>query len=312
MCKLVYRPRTWVAHQRCPICIKRQPCSSMEQSFQLPPGMQRNVLEAVRCVSLGKNTMRFARKPNARLLGLTWSVSHGTTVAQTPDWAPHYLEVIVSVVRHFFPEFRYTTVITNHNFPGHLHMDSVNVGPSVMITVWEEGGGTGGELWYDGRVVPTAGWILHFDGNMPHMTLPYRGTVRYSIVCYTDRRWHRARPSREVQWALCALGLPVPPLTHDGGGGFPPRSKMRLLATARDLIKQQVRKGLLSPAVLPLLTTPLHDMTIRRHQREARRAKAEAAPQKRTETKATRILKLVVVGGDVGKEGKEEILLRGH
>jgi hypothetical protein len=81
-----------------------------------------------------------------------------------------------------FPSFTYTTVQLNKSFPGNLHVDRANLGPSLMVTVGEDL--RGGELWCDGAVLPTANRIVRFDGNRPHMTLPYTGE-RYSLVLYT-------------------------------------------------------------------------------------------------------------------------------
>ena len=80
------------------------------------------------------------------------------------------------------PTFTYTSIQINKDFPGNLHVDRANAGDSRMLTVGH--GVRGGELWCDGAVLPTVDRLVAFDGNFPHMTLPYRGT-RYSVVLFT-------------------------------------------------------------------------------------------------------------------------------
>ena len=37
-----------------------------------------------------------------------------------------YIRVVTQVVRKLFPEFAYTTISTNRDFPGYLHIDGKN------------------------------------------------------------------------------------------------------------------------------------------------------------------------------------------
>lgn len=87
------------------------------------------------------------------------------------------------ILAHHDPEFRYTSLMFTRNFPGNLHVDSNNAGPSRMIVVGEPGL-RGGELWCDGSLMRTVNRLVGFDGNEAHVTLPYQGT-RYSVVLYT-------------------------------------------------------------------------------------------------------------------------------
>jgi hypothetical protein len=83
------------------------------------------------------------------------------------------------------PTFRYSTVHVNKNYPGSLHTDFNNAGDSRMIVVGGgEGDVKGGQLWYQGKLIETKDRIVAFDGNLPHMTMPYEGD-RYSIILYT-------------------------------------------------------------------------------------------------------------------------------
>jgi hypothetical protein len=106
-----------------------------------------------------------------------------------PAFAP-LLRLVGQTVREMMGNgFHYTSVQVNKNFPGCLHVDASNVGPSVMLTVGV--GLEGGELWVDGDVLDTKDRALVFDGNRPHYTLGYRGT-RYSLVCFTTKKWPSA------------------------------------------------------------------------------------------------------------------------
>lgn len=108
------------------------------------------------------------------------------------------------------PEFPYTTVQLNKDYATKMHVDGNNHGPSFIIGL---GDYTGGEVWIldeNGTVeveIPCTlrGWPhlrpgtkvkgrledchnkwVKFDGNTPHMTMPYKGS-RISLVFFTRR-----------------------------------------------------------------------------------------------------------------------------
>lgn len=93
------------------------------------------------------------------------------------------LQTLHALSTSYFRHFTYTTIQINKNYPGNLHVDRSNAGQSLMFTVGHDL--SGGELWCERKVLPTANCGIVFDGNSPHMTLPYRARVRYSIVLFT-------------------------------------------------------------------------------------------------------------------------------
>jgi hypothetical protein len=199
----------------------------------------------------------------SRVIGMNWSF-RGATVLPIPNGAEDYVRVVHAIVAKTFPGFTYTTINTNKNFPGYLHVDSKNVGPSVMITVGRVV--QGGELWYEGQRVPTLGQALLFDGNLPHMTLPYKGEgARYSIVCYTYKGWV-VNLLRELR----TMGFPawqLPEWDHE-------RRKYRHTAKqriedARTKIEQQIAQGEIPLSQQRLLVKPVSALTVRRHQGRA-------------------------------------------
>ena len=134
----------------------------------------------------------------------------------------------------------------------------------VMITIGE--GVTGGELWYDGRKVPTLGRAVLFDGNLPHMTLPYTGT-RYSIVCYTFKAWVSKRC---LLSQLRVMGFPTRQLLYWQ------KERKKYIGTGKKRIKdartkaiQQMACGEIPLSQQRLLVKPFSALTIRRHEGRA-------------------------------------------
>ena len=130
----------------------------------------------------------------------------------------------------------------NKNFPGNLHVDGLNCGPSVMLTVGDNV--KGGDLWYDGKVYPTLNKALYFDGNIPHMTLPYSGN-RFSIVCFTLKSWVSSKDRTGHCSQLRALGFPsiinkLPSWGKDKVNFYGKREDR--LSKAKDQIRDQIKK----------------------------------------------------------------------
>ena len=97
---------------------------------------------------------------------------------------PDVLKMIRNIVSK--QNIFYTNIQINKNYPGNLHIDRSNAGPSAMLVVGKKGL-RGGELYYNGSVYPTLNSITQFNGNTPHMTAPFEGGDRYSLVLYCNR-----------------------------------------------------------------------------------------------------------------------------
>tara|TARA_Y100001973_G_C5172768_1_gene320075 strand:+ start:165 stop:929 length:765 start_codon:yes stop_codon:yes gene_type:complete len=118
-------------------------------------------------------------------VGILHSFRQGPRVGVKTKW-PHLQDAqsaCISMAKKYVPDFEYTSIQINKNFAGALHVDRGNVGPSTMLTVGTDM--NGGNLYIHGvGTVKTKNKFIFFNGNVPHMTLPYSGK-RYSIVYFT-------------------------------------------------------------------------------------------------------------------------------
>ena len=142
-------------------------------------------------------------------VGMNWSILFGPSPGKRTfdEDNKKAISVICGIVKKLFPDFYFCSIHMNKNFPGNLHVDGLNCGPSVMLTVGENV--KGGDLWYNGTVFPTLNRALYFDGNLPHMTVPYTGE-RYSIVCFTLKSWVSSKDKIGHCAQLRSLGFPAP------------------------------------------------------------------------------------------------------
>jgi len=106
----------------------------------------------------------------------------------------------------------------NKNYLSALHIDKNNLGPSYIIGVGEY---EDGELWVQdlGKVDCKHSWEL-FDGNIPHCTMPYKGT-RYTLIYFTQQSYehlgkHKAKteagPNTWKAMKECGFTRPPPGL----------------------------------------------------------------------------------------------------
>lgn len=119
----------------------------------------------------------------------SWTDSFATlsTLSRTKH-GTELCKILGKFMQQKYPKFHFTSICVNRNWPGTLHVDKNNLGPSKMLTV---GSNTlqGGDLYIHtlsggGKLIKTQNRVVTFNGNDPHMTQPYHGT-RYSIVFYT-------------------------------------------------------------------------------------------------------------------------------
>mmetsp|Transcript_12500 Transcript_12500/g.16817 ORF Transcript_12500/g.16817 Transcript_12500/m.16817 type:complete len:647 (+) Transcript_12500:780-2720(+) len=114
------------------------------------------------------------------------------------------------------PDFTYTTIQINYNYQAQLHVDRYNLGPSYIVGLgdWKEANNISlsediaGMLWVYGRGALDCRkkWI-HFDGNVPHQTLPFSGT-RYTLIYFTHCSQSMLPKSERTY--LTQLGFPLP------------------------------------------------------------------------------------------------------
>lgn len=148
------------------------------------------------------------------VLGFTRSIVYGPSVSQATRQNSETVATLLALLRNHAPDFKVSSILINCNFCRLLHTDKGNLGETHMLTV---GDFTGGDLWiYPGRVEPTRGRWVTFDGRLPHCTFPYHGE-RYSIVFFASR--YALRVPSHVLLELSQYGFDTDsfPATDDVG-----------------------------------------------------------------------------------------------
>ena len=105
------------------------------------------------------------------------------------DLHPELKDVFKEFAELYFPEFVYTQVQMNKNFPCPPHKDKKNIGESVLCCF---GNFTGGEtcLYIDDKIVKinSQEQPQRFDGSkILHWVEQYKGT-RYSLVFFNNQK----------------------------------------------------------------------------------------------------------------------------
>lgn len=165
-------------------------------------------------------------------LGVVLNYALGLVCSRPTRLWPNLTKLLAKFIAQEQPDFRYTTVQLNKDYATKMHVDGNNHGPSYIIGL---GDYTGGEVWIldeeNGTVeveIPCTlrGWPhlrpgtkalgrledcrnkwLKFDGNRPHMTMPYQGS-RISVVFFTRKGWLTMLGQTQV--SLEALGFQLP------------------------------------------------------------------------------------------------------
>jgi hypothetical protein len=133
---------------------------------------------------------------------------------ENPELTKMLTEYICDIVGG--KEFMFSSIlITKHSEYG-LHVDSKNVGRSVVITLGDH---EGGEIWQasaeiDGQEIPGGPIFAHnephyFDGNIPHCTLPFEGE-RYSIIAYLTNTADSEKFADEDRDVFDQFGFRIP------------------------------------------------------------------------------------------------------
>ena len=195
----------------------------------------------------GRQAFRITRDgQTAFTAGLNISRSHGCWPGKK-TFEPDTLklqETLAKIIPKYYPNYYYTSVQVNKNYPGDLHVDKWNVGNSLMVTVGDSGL-SGGDLWCNGEIIKTNGNIIQFDGNNPHMTLDYSGGDRYSLVLFTTKVWHSAlRKNPHIFPKLQAIGIPADPLHLNLYEPIQQTREERLNEATKTIIKQIKNKEL--------------------------------------------------------------------
>jgi len=99
---------------------------------------------------------------------------------------PYMMDLFDEFIDNHFPEFEYDSVYVNKNVKCKKHLDSSNVGESLLVGLGEY---TGGEsiLYINNkeRKFNIKNYSLIFNGSeIEHKSLPFHGT-RYSLVFFS-------------------------------------------------------------------------------------------------------------------------------
>lgn len=129
-------------------------------------------------------------------LGVLSGRSAGIVVGQESKQRPHLTETLVNFARQAVPGFQFTSIQVNKNYLSALHVDKHNLGPSYIVGV---GDYTDGELWVqtEGTMDCHNKWVT-FDGNVPHCTMPYRGT-RYTLIYFIQQSYELLGRAVDIQ-----------------------------------------------------------------------------------------------------------------
>ncbi|CAE8609961.1 unnamed protein product [Polarella glacialis] len=196
-------------------------------------------------------------------LGIVLDFAAGLVVSNETKARPNLTSFLARFIAQYFPDFAYTTIQLNRNCAARLHVDSNNYGPSCIIAV---GDYTGGHLWVydeedgDCEIVldqPLKGWrhlkvgcVLkgrcvsikdrwhRFNGNFPHMVLPFEGH-RTSLVYFASKDWPKM-PLAETR-RLAELGFTVPAAPASESAPADPTSESQLKDVAALLAEARLR-----------------------------------------------------------------------
>ena len=113
----------------------------------------------------------------------------GLYLTKVMELYPHLHDIFAEFASLHFPDFEYTSVQMNRNFPCPRHIDSKNIGESVLLNI---GNYTGGELvveYEDGdKIINNINSLYRFNGSKyHHYTLPFTGT-RYALVFFKNNQ----------------------------------------------------------------------------------------------------------------------------
>ena len=116
------------------------------------------------------------------------------------------------------PGFKFTSIQVNANYRSAMHCDGANVGASAIVAL---GDFTGGNLWTHDRGLvrvdgPRRGRPQFFNGNMPHMTMPFQGE-RYSLIYFCCGNWGSLPAHEEAELASMGFRFPARPASPHCG-----------------------------------------------------------------------------------------------
>ena len=124
--------------------------------------------------------------------------------------------------RNLPPDFPFTSIQVNADYRSAMHIDYGNQGASAIAAFGEF---SGGDLWtHDrGRVRvggDRRGAPQFFNGNMPHMILPFEGE-RYSLIYFCCGNWGSLSAEDEAELRRAGFPMPARPASPHCGPSEP-------------------------------------------------------------------------------------------
>jgi hypothetical protein len=246
-----------VTTQQAPKAVQmpRVPSSVAKQRSPLPADPERDldvVDESPTLKSVGNilASMKMRKQPRSNVkgdedtdvrgiaLGVLNARVYGVIRSTASEIHPNLTRTLVNLARHAYPDFKFTTIQVNDNYKSCLHIDGNNVGPSLIVGV---GDYSGGGLWTleHGELPVNHRW-QEFDGNLPHCTLPFKGT-RYTLIYFCHKSFDLLQPGYEER-LLGQDGFPLPDNYVFHAGEYEPE-KVRLQKGAAALREFEMRRS---------------------------------------------------------------------
>ena len=210
--------------------------TSQDKMIEIPRDRISNtdILQCLRQLNVRQQDIRanVRQKGVAKIASLALGLVHDFRTGPSLSTAAQEWINLTRLLSTFFHQrqsaFRFTTIQVNFHFQSRLHVDGRNAGPSWIIALGEY---TGGQLFvmdddgdttivvkdevigrHDIAVGSRLRGRLHnirhrwhkFNGNVPHMTMPYKGE-RFSLVYYNFG--FRRHVEDNIKSKLKTLGL---------------------------------------------------------------------------------------------------------
>lgn len=134
--------------------------------------------------------------PNGFCLGAVKTYGRGVRTSRNTRLREPLVRLLCHTVREVWPGFAFTSIQVNKSYASSLHVDSGNLGPSLVICL---GDYTRGELYVHGvgKVNVHNRWQM-FDGNVPHLTCPFEGE-RFCVIYFSNQSYGLV-PSADVAY----------------------------------------------------------------------------------------------------------------
>lgn len=145
----------------------------------------------IRLMSRHNTRVDAEARPQGMCLGALKSWCKGVNLSSATSEHPHLARLCCDLIRAAKPDFLFTSIQVNKNYASALHVDSGNLGPSLIIGF---GDYKRGNVYVHGMgELPVHNQWQLFDGNVPHLTCPFVGN-RYTLIFFTNQSYDLVPP----------------------------------------------------------------------------------------------------------------------